>query len=699
MQKNSDTNPLDALPDEAWQGIMEDTAPPGFSFNEQAQTLDELLTDDVALSLIAVEDEVQRQKYKLRMREVAKKGGFARGFDAQMRAYEKQAAAAEKEAQAAEREEQAAKRDHAIRLTGAPLTGLSCYRWTVTNHGIEGSNGRVCSHPLLITERLNNLDTGTQKVRLSWPRFGRWRGLSVKRSVIASRNTIVSLADHAIAVNSDNAPELVKYLADFEADNERVIPVKNSLDRVGWVGKDMFMPYSQECVYDGDEEYQDIFTAVRPEGDFDTWRGEVFRARAHSIPFRAMLAASFAAPLLWKTGALSFFVNLWGGTEVGKTVAAMTAISVWGHPDKLTGSFHSTEVSLERKAALCHSIPMVIDERETKKDADKGGLSQTVYRLCEGRSKGRGTRGGGVERMREWRTTFLSTGEAPLSNDNSKAGAMNRIVEIECRAPLFKDPKTTVELVRENYGHAGRAFIEFLLKFPDFGGIKRTVSVFQAYLRENTDISDKLIAALSHLGTADYLSSIAVFGLDPDMAREQAKELVVSVSEGMITRSEMDEVNRAWEFVTGWIASNGNHFIRMDDIGQPFTVGRPPEETTMSYTETWGRIEGETVIVIADKLRKALLDSGFNPKKCLTGFADLARLEYKGDRKHGGTLTQKVTINKVRTLCYVLRVETKAPDLAGQNRPAAGQFEPLAGQWLDSNNFPSSVESEQIGPL
>lgn len=245
MQKNSDTNPLDALPDEAWKTIMEDTAPPGFTFNEQAQTLDELLTDDVALSLLAIDDDVLRQKYKLRMRDIAKKNGFASSFDKQMRAYERQAAAAEKEVQQAERAEREAQRDHTIRLTGAPLEGLTCYHWTVTNHGIEGSNGRICSHPILIAERLNNLDTGTQKVKLSWPRFKRWRSLSVKRSVIASRNTIVSLADHAIAVNSDNAPELVRYLADFEADNENVIPVKNSLDRVGWVNGNMFMPYSQ----------------------------------------------------------------------------------------------------------------------------------------------------------------------------------------------------------------------------------------------------------------------------------------------------------------------------------------------------------------------------------------------------------------------------------------------------------------------
>lgn len=661
MQKNSDTGILEGLPDDVWDGIMQDTEPERFRFNEDAKTLDELLPDDVAVSLMGLEDEVQRQRYKNQMRDVARRGKFVQAFDAQIRAYEKQAAAERKEQKAAEQAEREANRDHTIRLTGAPLAGLSCYRWTVTNRGIEGANGKICPHPLLITERLNNLDTGTQKVRLAWPRQGKWRSVAAKRSVIASRNAIIALADHAIAVNSDNAPEMVKYLADLEADNENGIPVKNSLDRVGWVGQDQFMPYSQECVYDGEEEYSDFFAAIKPCGDYNAWRAAVKKCRTDSLPFRALLAASFAGPLLWKTGALTFFVDLWGSTEAGKTTAAKIAISVWGHPDRLTSTFNATDVSLERTASLCHSIPLLIDERETKKDADKDGLTRTIYQLSMGRSKGRGTRGGGVERIREWRIPILTTGEAPLTGDYSKAGAINRVVEIECRSMLFADPGAMMDLVRENYGYAGKEFVEFLLN-ADIREIKTTLSAFQKYLRDNTDITDKLAASLAHMGLADFLSSMVIFGLDKGTALDEAKNMVTRISEGMVTRSEMDDTNRAWEFVTGWVAGNSNHFIKAYDVmgldGSPVD----PDTASMSYTETWGRMDEEgKVVVIAERLRKALVDNGFNPKKCLSGFADLARLECQGVRGHGKTLTQKVSINKVRTSCYILKMEQNTP--------------------------------------
>ena len=47
----------------------------------------------------------------------------------------------------------------------------------------------------------------------------------------------------------------------------------------------------------------------------------------------------------------------------------------------------------------------------------------------------------------------------------------------------------------------------------------------------------------------------------------------------------MDDTNRAWEFVTGWIAGNSNHFIKAYDVmgldGSPVD----PDTASMSYTE------------------------------------------------------------------------------------------------------------------
>ena len=47
MQQNSDTGILEGLPDDVWDGIMQDTEPERFRFNEDAKTLDELLPDEL----------------------------------------------------------------------------------------------------------------------------------------------------------------------------------------------------------------------------------------------------------------------------------------------------------------------------------------------------------------------------------------------------------------------------------------------------------------------------------------------------------------------------------------------------------------------------------------------------------------------------------------------------------------------------
>ena len=66
MQKNSDTGILEGLPDDVWDGIMQDTEPERFRFNEDAKTLDELLPDDVAVSLMGLEDECSASGIKTR---------------------------------------------------------------------------------------------------------------------------------------------------------------------------------------------------------------------------------------------------------------------------------------------------------------------------------------------------------------------------------------------------------------------------------------------------------------------------------------------------------------------------------------------------------------------------------------------------------------------------------------------------------
>ena len=94
----------------------------------------------------------------------------------------------------------------------------------------------ACSHPVIITERLCNIDTETEKLTLAFLKDDKWQTLIVERSTLASRTKVIELADRGIAVNSENAKAFIRYLADLESLNLDKIPAYQSIDRMGWIG-------------------------------------------------------------------------------------------------------------------------------------------------------------------------------------------------------------------------------------------------------------------------------------------------------------------------------------------------------------------------------------------------------------------------------------------------------------------------------
>ena len=149
-----------------------------------------------------------------------------------------------------------------------------------------------------------------------------------------------------------------------------------------------------------------------------------------------MLAASFASALIKKIGGLCFFVHLWGvESGTGKTVALMLAASVWGNPaiGQYVQTFNATQVGHEKTAAFLNNIPMCIDELQLSKDSH-GRSKFDVYQLSQGVGRTRGTKSGGIDKTPVWDLCILTTGESPLTSDNSGAGAVNRVIDIECKA-------------------------------------------------------------------------------------------------------------------------------------------------------------------------------------------------------------------------------------------------------------------------
>ena len=130
-------------------------------------------------------------------------------------------------------------------------------------------------------------------------------------------------------------------------------------------------------------------------------------------------------------------------------------------------NFNATQVGLERTAAFYCDLPLGIDERQLA-GKNQEGLEKTIYMIASGTGKIRGSKGGGLQTMRQWRTVAMATGEEPLSTDTSQTGVSTRVLEIyggpfetEEQASLMHQEST------QNFGWAGPEFIEHVLKVSE----------------------------------------------------------------------------------------------------------------------------------------------------------------------------------------------------------------------------------------
>lgn len=494
----------------------------------------------------------------------------------------------------------------------------------ITTPGRDGFDVQVCPCPIMPVRRLKNVDTEMEKIELAYSRDGKWKTLIRDRTTLASANSIVALSGVGIPVTSANATELVKYLNALDVDNYTEIPKRQSIGRMGWVTGHGFSPYTGNLVFDADENFGTIYKTVCACGSFDAWRDTVGEVRRKNKWAQMILAASFASVLVEPLGALPFFVHLWSTSSgTGKTVALMCAASVWADPSvgKYIQTFNSTVVGLERYAAFCNSLPLIIDEMQLARDAS-GKSRFNVYQLAQGVGRTRGNNRGGTDYTATWHNCIITSGETPLTADSAGAGAKNRVLEIGCgEKKVVSDGWRVSETLRTNYGHAGKLFVQRLME-P--GAIEKARAIYADALKSllDSDATDKQAANTAILITADKLAQEWIFtdGQALCAADFSADDPEDSVLE---TKDSVDIGRRAYEFLKDWVALNGNRF-RVADANNPKDV---------PIGELYGVIEEDVAYINKTVLAKALEGEGYSAKGTLKWLKTRGLLRVRGDGK------------------------------------------------------------------
>lgn len=527
---------------------------------------------------------------------------------------------------------------------GGKYPDMKCGNWKADKWGVYNPDAipadrMACPHPILPAEIITNVEDGTQKVRLAFCRSGRWVEQIVPKTIIANKSKIPELAGIGVAVTSESARNLVRYLAEVEQLNLESIPEVRATAKMGWC-EDGFMPYTSSLSFDKDGRFDSLYSTISSAGSRQKWMDFVLSIRASGrIEPRLVMAASLASVLVKPCGLLPFWVDIWGKTGGGKSVCGMLAASVWADPEigKYISKFDSTVAAFEANAGFLNNLPFVIDDTAEIRRRMKDDFSQLIYQLSSGEGKSRSNTKLGLAQKTTWANTIICSGESPIITEQLQGGAINRVLEYEVdEGDIFPDGQAAAGLLRNNYGFMGKEFIELIEVIGLDKISEMQKNCFKAI--KNNNYEDKQLLSLSLVLTADKIATEYFF--------RDNKALSFSELEKILTdKDAMSENERCYEYIINECAVNDNKF------------------STNAYAEyvneIWGKYFSEgpekisCVAIVANVFKRMCNNGGFS-SKAFTAWA-LKKGIMLGDSSGKSTKVVKFFGQK-NIRCYVLKM-------------------------------------------
>lgn len=537
-------------------------------------------------------------------------------------------------------------------IEGAPKNLRQPPGWQYGEFGISRIDEKtdqlvcVCRTPIILTKRLKRTDTGEEKIEVAWKRDGEWHDAIFPRSMIFQSRSITALADKGCTVTSENAKQVVRFLGALEQENIDALGLQESTSTFGWQSRHRFLPgHAPDMVLDIEPSMTRWATAYLKNGTLDAWR-ETMTQHRNRYRFRFILASSFAAPLLAIIKQRIFFVYNWGGSRGGKTAALKAALSAWGDPERLMANFNATQVALERMAGFYCDLPLGIDERQLAGNKQEG-LEKIVYMLANGTGRSRGSKDGGLQELRTWRSVILATGEEPIGKANSQTGVSTRVLEV-VGAP-FEDEASASDMHQQaalNCGWAGPEFIQYILDYGDQAIIDEYAEVLARIRDLMGTHNGSHTAAVATVVLADQMLSRCIFGEDTKTARMEAQHMAVCITADLAEQEQPDVNEQAAQYISDWISTNNNYFTDTSTIGQRY-----------------GCIEDGTAFILPTILREALEKGGFSYRKTMNWLAEkqIVQIDPRGKYQ----IVKKFGGRPVRMIAADLELLQNPPDDEG----------------------------------
>lgn len=364
--------------------------------------------------------------------------------------------------------------------------------------------------PILPVERYINQETGKEKVKIIFYKENKWQERIVDKSQLSSTQKLLILSDYGLDVTSENAKYYVNYFNEILNLND--IKKLESVSHLGWSGKS-FIPYDSYGIFDGADENASIYKAISTKGNCEKWKEVVYKLRDHKI-IKVLMAVTLASPLLEIIGVPPYMVNLWSSMSGnGKTLSCMIAMSIWGNPEAgaLRLSSNNTQNYYIAVASFLRNITCYFDELQIVKHSKNLDLESLIMDLCNGTEKGRLNKNSQTKEIKNWYNNFLFTSNDSLVKENAGEQLYNRVVDIEINEKLIDGNGYEIaNVIKNNYGFAGKEYISYLHKIGD-DGIKRRFKNFYDELVIQRNITDKQAGVLASILVANQIGNECIF--------------------------------------------------------------------------------------------------------------------------------------------------------------------------------------------
>ncbi len=557
------------------------------------------------------------------------------------------------------------------------------------NHEGEGceEETEVAPVPVLISGRMIDMETGDEIVSLVWYRDNAWVSKLVEREKISRTADITKLAAQGFPSNSLNAKPMVEYLADFEAANIKYLPKGRISKHLGWqknlkgflLGNTYFsasgeiavegpLDFSSEAwpteriVFRGQDNGNDqVAKGYSVKGSYSVWLDCMNQLHVYPRVVSAMYF-SIAAPLLSIIDAPNFTVDWSYSTSTGKTTALRVGVSVWGNPDENSSetglhTWNSTTVSIGRIASMLNGLPFFLDDTKLagagkNRDIAASSVVQTLYNMSSGQDRSRGSLHG-LQQRGSWRTILLTNGEQSAVDFTHDGGSRGRAVTL-WGSPFGKTDEETGlfvsninRLIKQNHGHAGRLWIEYILKnrqfWPEWKSAYQANIEKYAKLAGNNSIAARVSEFIAVLATVIPIAQEALPGIRTDIDPEAIVNPIWASA--LAVADDSDRATVALRVLYSWAATNQSSFWgrHQEFDGDP----RPPNG---GWAGSWKRENWEFIAFDTGKAKRILKDEGFDVESILKTFKDRDWLST--DRSGRG---KNVRIQDVPTTCYCIR--------------------------------------------